>query len=126
MSGFIAEIKEEFYDFIDDFGDLIKKRPPKKEVFKKEIIIGGQLTLIRPAYLFAERIENLVKILFGLSVLVSAVTSSIVGFSSLSGLIEVLVKTFIGRAVMFLIGSSYLVVAIWKTLHLGKSTTSKQ
>lgn len=31
MREFIEELTEEFLDFIEDFGDLIKKRPPTKK-----------------------------------------------------------------------------------------------
>lgn len=120
MKEFIEEIKEEFFDFIEDYGDLIKKRPPRKDIRQKPAVIGGQLTLIRPAYLFAERVENGIKILFGVSLLLSAVTSTFIGFASLSQLVEVLIKTWFGRLIMLIIGFSYLIVALWKTLHLNK------
>lgn len=118
MKEFIEEIKEEFVDFIDDFGDLIKKRPPRKDIKQKPAVIGGQHMFIRPAYLFAERVDNAIKILFGVSVLLSAATSTFVGFASLSGLVEVLIETLAGRLLLIVIGFSYLIVAVWKTLHL--------
>jgi hypothetical protein len=118
---FIEEVKEEFFDFVEDFGDLVKHRAPRKDVHKKPAVIGGQLTVIRPAYLFAERVDNGLKILFGVSVLLSAATSTFVGFSSLSGLVEVLIQTLLGRLALLVIGLSYLIVAVWKTLHLNHS-----
>lgn len=121
MREFIKEIREEFLDFIEDFGDLVKKRPPSKNINQKPAVISGQLAFIRPAYLFAERVDNAIKILFGISVLLSAATSTFVGFASLSGLVEVLLKTLAGRLILLIIGSSYLIVAVWKTLHLNYS-----
>ncbi len=120
MKELIEEIKEEFVDFIEDFGDLIKKRTPNKDIKQKSAIIRGQITYIRPAYLFAERVENGIKLLFGVSLLISAVTSTFIGFASLSQLVEVLMRSVAGRAVMFMIGLSYLILALWKTLHLNK------
>lgn len=120
MREFIEEIREEFLDFIEDFGDLLRKRPPRQDIKQKPAVIRGQMTFIRPAYLFAERVENSIKILFGASILLSAITSTIVGFASLSTLVEVLVKTWVGRLFMIVIGLSYLIVAVWKTLHLNK------
>lgn len=120
MREFFEEIKEEFLDFIEDFGDVIRKRPPRKGIQNKSAVIRGQLTFVRPAYLFAERVDNGIKILFGVSILISAVTSTFIGFASLSQLVEVLIENIAGRIVMFVIGCSYLIVAIWKTLHLNK------
>lgn len=122
MREFWAEVKEEFWDFVEDFGDLLKKRPPRKDTKQKPVVVGGQLAFVRPAYLFAERVENAIKILFGVSVLLSAVTSTFVGFASLSGLVEALLKTLVGRVVLFIIGLSYLIVASWKILHLNQKS----
>lgn len=121
MRELLEEIKEEFFDFIEDFGDLIRNRPERKDIKQKPVVIKGQMTFIRPAYLFAERVENAIKMLFGASVLLSAVTSTFVGFASLSGLVETLIKSIPGRLVLLIIGFSYLIVAFWKTLHLNKS-----
>lgn len=118
MRALIAEIKEEFVDFIDDYNDLIRRRPSKKQLAKKAAVIRGELTFIRPAYLFAERVDNGIKILFGVSVVISALTSTFFGFASLSGLVETLIKTAPGRILLFVIGFSYVIIALWKTLHL--------
>lgn len=120
MRELIEEIREEFTDFIEDFADLIKRRPPRKNVAQKPAVVGGQLTFIRPAYLFAERVDNAIKIFFGGSILVSAITATFVGFASLSDLVDVLIKSWYGRLLMVIIGFSYLIVAVWKTLHLNK------
>lgn len=121
MREFLEELKEEFQDFVEDFGDLVKKRSPRKETKQKSVVVAGQLAFVRPAYLFAERVDNVIKILFGVSVLLSAITSTFVGFASLSGLVEALLKTFVGRVVLFIIGLSYLIIASWKILHLAQS-----
>lgn len=120
MREFIGEVREEFWDFVEDFGDLIRKRPPRKEVKQKPAVVGGQLAFVRPAYLFAERIDNTLKILFGGSVVLSAITSTFIGFTSLSGLVEALIGTLVGRIGLFTIGLSYLIIASWKILHLNK------
>ena len=120
MREFFAEIREEFEDFVEDFNDLLHRRPARKNYKEKEVVVRGQLTYMRPAYLFAERVDNGIKILFGLSILVSAVTSSFVGFASLSQLVDVLIDSIAGRLAMVVIGLSYLIVAVWKTLHLNK------
>lgn len=121
MRELIAEIKEEFVDFIEDYKELVRKQAPAKDGKQKPAVISGQLTLIRPAYLFAERVENGIKFLFGVSVLLSAITSTFIGFASLSGLVDVLLKSIPGRLILLVIGFSYLIIALWKTLHLNKS-----
>ena len=121
MKEFYLEIKEEFIDFIEDYNELIRKRTSQKKYGQKPAVLKGELAYIRPAYLFAERIENLLKMLFGLSVLLSAFTSTFIGFASLSGLVDTLIKSFAGRIVLLVIGFSYVVLALWKILHLNKS-----
>lgn len=126
MRELIAEIKEEFLDFIEDYRELVRRQPPTKQPAKtnqKPAVISGELRFIRPAYLFAERVENGIKFLFGGSVLLSAITSTFIGFASLSGLVDVLLKSLPGRFILLVIGFSYLVIALWKTLHLNKSAS---
>lgn len=118
------EIKEEFLDFVEDFDDLVNKRPSRQDLLQKAIVVGGQLTFTRPAYLFAERVENLLKLLFGISVVISAFTATFVGYASLSGLVEALIDTILGRVILCIVGVSYMILAIWKTLHLGQKTAS--
>lgn len=125
MRELIAEVKEEFWDFVEDYNDLIRKRPAREDVRKKPVVMRGELTFVRPAYLFAERIDNLIKIVFGGSVLISGITATFIGFASLSGLVEVLIKTLPGRFAMIVIGLSYVVIAVWKTLHLNKPSTPR-
>jgi hypothetical protein len=121
MRELIAEIKEEFIDFIEDYKELIRRQPPSKDMKQKPAVLSGEMRLIRPAYLFAERVENGIKFLFGGSVVLSAITSTFIGFASLSGLVDTLLKSLPGRAILLIIGLSYLIIALWKTLHLNKS-----
>jgi hypothetical protein len=125
MRALIAEIKEEFWDFIEDYNDLVRKRDTRKDIAIKPAVIRGELAFVRPAYLFAERVDNGIKILFGGSVLISGITSTFIGFASLSSLVEVLIKSLPGRITLIVIGLSYLMIALWKTLHLNKSGARK-
>jgi hypothetical protein len=118
MRELYAEIKEELLDFIEDYNDVIRKRTPRKDIKQKPAVLGGQLTLIRPAYLFAERVENAIKVVFGGSVVLSAVTATFVGFASLSQLVTSLIQSVPGRITLFIVGLSYVVIGIWKILHL--------
>lgn len=110
---------DEVSDFFEDYAEHLfrKKRthPPKE----KTAVINGALVVVRPAYLFAERVDNVLKVVFGISLSVSAFTSTFLGFASLSQLVDVLIYSLGGRAIMFLIGISYLTTAFWKMLHLG-------
>lgn len=110
MREFLSELWDEFDDFIGDLFDHLLKRRPKEPYQKKTDFIYGTLTSIRPAYLFAERVDNLLRILFGVSILISGVTASLSGFSSLSDLLKFLISTFYGRGVMLIIGLSYLAI----------------
>ncbi|KKS96362.1 MAG: hypothetical protein UV73_C0011G0034 [Candidatus Gottesmanbacteria bacterium GW2011_GWA2_43_14] len=115
---YFKEIKEEASDFFEDFWEHVRKGKPQK-IFKKRIAINnGIRTSVRPAYLFAERIDNLLKLLFGASIVLSAFTSSFLGFPTLSKFLEVLIFTLYGRIIMFTIGISYLTIALWKLMHI--------
>lgn len=119
MSNFLEELWDEATDFFEDFLDHLNRRPENVSKTKTTIVEGLEVK-VRPAYLFAERIDNLLKIIFGFSVAVSAFTATFLGFSSLSQLIEVLTTSIPGRIAMFTIGLSYLVIAFWKLMHLEK------
>lgn len=117
-SEYIEEWKEEAADFFEDFWEHLNRKQPKKIFKKKTIVLNGLSITVRPAYVFAERIDNLLKILFGLSIAVSAITASFLGVIGLSDLIEILIFTLPGRIIMLAIGLSYMTIAFWKLLHL--------
>jgi hypothetical protein len=120
MSELWDEIWDEFTDFFEDFWEHLK-RTPQEGVKSKTAVVGGVKVAVRPAYLFAERIDSLIKIVFGISLTVSAFTATFFGFASLSQLVEVLINSVAGRLIMFTIGVSYLVIAFWKLLHLNNN-----
>lgn len=115
---FFEEFWEEVSDFFEDFSDHLIKRPGNIKK-TKTAVVGGVEVAVRPAYLFAERIDNYLKIIFGFSIAVSAFTATFLGFASLSELIDTLVSSIWGRSLMFVIGVSYLIIAVWKLMHLG-------
>ena len=118
MTDFFEELWDEVSDFFEDFWDHLSEKP-EKAIKTKTALIGGAEVAVRPAYLFAERVDNLLKVIFGLSIAVSAFTASFLGFASLSELIDALVSSFWGRGAMFIIGISYLIIALWKLMHIG-------
>ncbi len=118
---FREELREEFYDFFDDYFEHFTKRRTHPETHKqRQVVLNGMVIAVRPAYLFAERIDNLLKILFAVSIVLSAITSTFLGFVKLSDLLEVLINTMWGRCFMFIIGMSYLLISLWKLMHVGK------
>lgn len=117
---FYEELGEETTDFFEDFWEHLSHQKPTHPIHKREVLINGVTTTVRPAYIFAERIDNFLKIIFGGSIIISAFTSSFLGFTKLSDLLEVLIFTFWGRMIMVLIGISYLIIALWKLMHLGR------
>ena len=115
---FFEEFREEAADFFEDFWEHLSKRGPKKNIVKRKIVVDGIMTTVRPAYLFAERIDNLLKIIFGLSITISALTATFLGFTSLSDLLGILIFSIPGRLLMFTIGLSYFTIALWKLMHI--------
>jgi len=124
MSDSFDDIIDEAKDFAEDFWELLTKQKSLQSTKKKITCIAGTAIVVRPAYLFAERIDNLLRVVFGISILLSALTATFLGFSTLSQLLNFLIYSLIGRLGMVIIGSSYVIVASWKlmNLHLGKSS----
>ncbi len=121
MAEFVEELWDEISDFFEDLWEHLLKGKAKEPKKQKTIVISGVATTVRPAYLLAERVDNLLRMFFGVSIVISALTASFLGFASLSDLVEVLIFNFWGRIVAFLIGTSYLTIGLWKILHLGKN-----
>lgn len=117
MKDFFEELCDEASDFFEDLFELLGKTPPKNPV-SKAVILNGAVVMVRPAYLFAERVDAILRLVFGISIVVSAITASILGFPSLSELLKAMLFTVFGRMLMVVIGFSYLLIASWKLLHL--------
>lgn len=117
ISDYFENIGEEAADFFKNFFKPYDHKKPTEEDYKT-IKMYGFMQYVRPAYIFAERIDNLLKILFSISIITSALVASIWGFTRLSELIEFLIASTIGRVIIFIIGVSYLLIAVWKLIHL--------
>ncbi|KXK10178.1 MAG: hypothetical protein UZ22_OP11002000910 [Microgenomates bacterium OLB23] len=117
MKEFFEEIWDELTDFIEDFGEMLTNHH-SDATKSKEAVIGGVVVKVRPAYIFAERVDHILKLVIGVSVLISTFTASFYGFTSLSDLVKVLITSFVGRGAMFIIGASYVTIATWKLLHI--------
>jgi hypothetical protein len=117
ISDYFEDIGEEAKDFFKNFFKPYDYKKPIKNDYKT-IKAYGFMQYVRPAYVFAERIDNILKILFSISIITSALVASIWGFTRLSELIEFLITSTIGRIIIFIIGLSYLLIAVWKLLHL--------
>ncbi|MCC2631427.1 MAG: hypothetical protein K0S20_126 [Patescibacteria group bacterium] len=118
MTYFIRELLEEAEDFFEDIGEDIfrlNRRHPRRS---RQVLIGGIETTVRPAYLFAERVDNLLKLIFAVSIIISGITASFFGFIKLSDLLEVLIFTAWGRILMIFIGVCYMLTALWKLAEI--------
>lgn len=120
LKEFFEELLDEVSDFFEDYAEHLFGKKPKHPPKEKRAVVDGALVVVRPAYLFAERIDNLLKIVFGVSIFISAITATFLGFSTLSALLDVLINSLWGRSIMIVIGISYVLTAFWKILHLGK------
>jgi len=117
ISDYFENIGEEVSDFFKNFFKPYDYKKSTEEDYKT-VKMYGFLHYVRPAYIFAERIDNILKILFSISIITSALVASIWGFTRLSELIEFLIASTIGRVIIFIIGASYLLIAVWKLIHL--------
>lgn len=114
------EFLEEFLDFFEDLGEIVFRKKPKKVRKPREITLYGTIVKVKPAYVFADRIENSLKTIFGFSILVSAIIASFWGLTGLSELLDILIKSILGRVIMLVIGFSYFIIGVWKIAHLKK------
>ena len=124
ISDFFEDIREEAADFFKNFFKPYDQKKSTEEDYKT-ITMYGFMQYVRPAYVFAERIDNILKILFSISIITSALVASIWGFTRLSELIEFLIASTIGRIIIFIIGVSYLLIAVWKLIHLKEDSKAK-
>ena len=109
ISDYFENIGEEASDFFKNFfKPYVHKKPTEGDY--KTIKMYGFMQYVRPAYIFAERIDNILKILFSISIITSALVASVWGFTRLSKLIEFLITSTIGRVIIFIIGLSYLLI----------------
>ncbi|MBT3720765.1 hypothetical protein HN789_04170 [archaeon] len=112
------ELFDEAEDFFEDFVDVFKKKKIPRPL--KEVDWFGSTVLVKPAYIFAEKIESLLKIIFGTSIFVSAILASLYGFASTSQLLKSLITSGFGRIVLVFVGFSYFTIGLWKLLKLPK------
>ena len=117
---FLEDLFEEFLDFWEDLAETIFHFKSKKERRARKVLLFGKVVAVRPAFVFAERIENLLKIIFGVSISVSAITAVFWGVTGLSDLLKMLINNFLGRVFMFIIGFSYFLIGLWKLSHIKK------
>lgn len=122
---FFRELIEEAQDFFEDFEEFFFHTRHHPRV-TKQLKLGGIITSVRPAYLFAERIDNFLKAIFAGSIIISAMTATFVGFIKLSDLLDVLIFTLWGRTIMFMIGLCYFLTASWRLLEIKTEKSNTQ
>lgn len=114
------ELFEELEDFIEDIIESFTRKKFKRKRKKRTAFIRGVEVKVRPAVIFAERLEGLLKIIFGVSIIVSAIVAFFWGLTGTSDLLRLLIKTFWGRLFMIFVGGSYALIGLWKLAKLKK------
>lgn len=114
----MEELWDEIDDFFEDFWEHLTKKHPSKPKKEKVVLIDGTAKTVRPAYVFAQRVDNMLRIVFGASIIVSAITATFLGFQTLSDLLVFLIDSLIGRIIMLIIGICYFIIGLWKLMHL--------
>ncbi len=112
------ELSEEAEDFFDDFYEDIFHKKKFKIKKLRRVNLYGCFIAVRPAYVFAERVENILKIVFGISIFVSGILATFWGFTRTSDLLTALIGSIPGRIIVIVIGFSYFILGLWKLLHL--------
>lgn len=119
MREFITDLWEEASDFFEDIYDHLIDRDDDHRKATVEVSINGLTRKVRPAYIFAQRIEAILILIISCSIIISAVTASFLGFPTLSDLLHMLIFSWWGRCIMIIIGLSYFLISVWRLLHLG-------
>ncbi len=110
-----------YEDFFEEAGDFFEDLFDDNRVNIKhlrKINFYGTQIMVRPAYIFAEKIENLLKIIFGISIFVSGLLATFWGFTRTSELLETLIQSLWGRIFIVIIGFSYFVLGFYKLTHI--------
>lgn len=106
------EFIEEGKDFFEDIFEHLFQKNNHKEKDHTAVLERTRL-----AYLFTQRVDNLIKIIFGISILVSAIIASVWGVTAVGDLVRTLITSLFGRVVLIFIGISYIVNGIWRLFH---------
>jgi len=107
------EILEEGKDFFEDIFEHFFEKEGKKHKDSPAVLARTKL-----AYHFTERVDSFMKVLFGSSIFVSAVISSVWGFASVGDVVKAFVDSWPGRIVLVFLGISYLINGIWRFFHV--------
>jgi hypothetical protein len=106
------EITEEAKDFFEDIFEHLFEKDEKKHKDSATVLKRTKL-----AYHFTERVDSLMKIIFGISILMSALVASVWGFTAVGDMVRALITNPLGRSALFLIGVSYMINGIWRLFH---------
>lgn len=107
---------EEFFDEGKDFfEDIFEHLFEKDEEKHKDTASIERRTHM--AFLFTERIDSLMKIIFGISIFIFAIIASVWGFTALGDLVRGLLSSLLGRSILIILGISYLINGFWRLFH---------
>lgn len=111
-------MNEFFEDAGDFFEDIFEHLFEKDEEKKKK---GASLTeRTKHAYQFTERVDSIMKMIFGGSIIISAVVASAWGFASVGDIVGAFVDSWPGRILLIIIGVSYFLNGSWRFFHSKK------
>jgi len=122
IKNFMEELWDEFSDFFEDYWEHVAHHKSSKPRKMKRTVVDGVAVSVRPAYLFADRVDNTIKLVFGVSICLSAISATFLGFTKLSDLLELLISSIPGRVLMFVIGASYFIIATWKLMRIQENS----
>ena len=106
---------EFFEDAGDFFEDIFEHLFEKDEEKKKKGVSLTERT--KHAYQFTERVDSLIKMIFGGSIIMSAVVASAWGFASVGDIVREFVDSWPGRIILIIIGVSYFMNGLWRFFH---------
>lgn len=110
-----SDFFEEAGDFFEDIFEHLFERDEEKR--KKGVSLAERT---KHAYHFTERVDSLMKMIFGGSIVVSAFIASAWGFASVGDVVRAFIDSWPGRIVLTIIGVSYFLNGLWRFFHSKK------
>ena len=109
----LAEIFDDASDFFEDIYENLFEREALSRKDHSAVVART-----KHAYQYTERVESVLKMIFGISIVVSAIVATVWGFSSVGEMVKALVSSWYGRLALSIIGVSYFLNGLWRYLHI--------
>ena len=113
---YLKDSIDDLKDLADDFRDHLFKNPFKKssKIHRKVQKKVGKRG--RPALILAERIRGVIHLIVGFSIIYATIIAYTEGVVGIQEMVHHLIHSWVGRILIFFIGTAYLIYGAWKII----------